>query len=148
MARKTRYLGLNPRALGENPKAKARRGRRRKRMERNGEVEPFYHTEEWRQLRYRVLRKSDGRCNLCGRSKPANDVTLHVDHIEPRSLRPDLELVESNLQVLCDDCNMGKGNSDNRDWRPTARDQENAELRRKIILIGGQIKVYAEAADR
>lgn len=128
-----RELGLNPRALGENPKAKAKRARRRFRMERTGKSEPFYHTEEWRQLRYRVLRRSDGRCNLCGRSKPHDGVTLHVDHIEPRSKRPDLALVEANLQVLCEDCNMGKGNSDSRDWRPVkqARRQMRALRERR-----------------
>lgn len=71
----------------------------------------------WQKLRYNVLRKSDGRCSCCGRSKKEHNVVLHVDHIKPKSLYPELEFDENNLQVLCDDCNFGKGNSDTIDWR-------------------------------
>jgi len=42
---------------------------------------------------------------------------LHVDHIKPRHLFPDLELVKSNLQVLCEDCNLGKGAWDQTSWK-------------------------------
>lgn len=70
----------------------------------------FYDSREWRELRWKVLRKSDMRCQACGRGR--NDGTiLHVDHIKPRSKFPELELVESNLQVLCEDCNLGKSNT-------------------------------------
>ena len=67
--------------------------------------------------RYKALRHSDGRCQLCGRSKRADGVILHVDHIKPRSRFPELALDVANLQVLCEDCNLGKGNSDTVDWR-------------------------------
>jgi 5-methylcytosine-specific restriction endonuclease McrA len=70
----------------------------------------FYDTREWRELRWKVLRKSDMRCNACGRSR-SDGIILHVDHIKPRSKYPELELVESNLQVLCEDCNIGKSNT-------------------------------------
>lgn len=43
---------------------------------------------------------------------------MHVDHIKPRSKYPALELVLSNLQVLCEDCNLGKLAHDETDWRP------------------------------
>ncbi len=76
----------------------------------------FYTTPEWRRLRYSVLRASDGRCECCG-ARPSPSKPLHVDHIKPRSRFPELALVRSNLQVLCEDCNLGKGNSDTRDWR-------------------------------
>ena len=42
---------------------------------------------------------------------------LNVDHIKPRFLFPDLALRLDNLQVLCGDCNEGKGNWDMTDWR-------------------------------
>lgn len=70
----------------------------------------------WFSLRYKVLKKSDGRCCLCGRSA-LDGVQLHVDHIIPRSKRPDLEFEIDNLQVLCADCNMGKSDKDDTDWR-------------------------------
>lgn len=76
----------------------------------------FYASREWRVLRYRVLRRSNGRCACCGRSS-ADGIQIHVDHIQPRSKAPELALVEGNLQILCADCNMGKGNTDSIDWR-------------------------------
>lgn len=78
----------------------------------------FYRSEGWRRLRYRVLKKYDACCMACGRSKKVHGVVLHVDHIHPRSTHPKLELVFENLQVLCEDCNLGKSNKDCIDYRP------------------------------
>lgn len=72
----------------------------------------FYATREWRELRWKVLSTSTGQCSVCGRSKKSHGVVLHVDHIKPRSRFPDLELVQSNMQVLCEACNLGKGAKD------------------------------------
>jgi len=79
-------------------------------------VDLFYESREWRELRYKALLKNNGKCELCGSGKH-DGVKLHVDHIKPRSLYPDLQLVEDNLQVLCEDCNLGKSNKDDTDWR-------------------------------
>src|SRR4051812_22617275 len=68
----------------------------------------FYQSREWRDLRYKALLRSDGRCECCGRSRH-DGVKLHVDHIKPMHRYPALRLTLSNLQVLCEDCNMGKG---------------------------------------
>lgn len=76
----------------------------------------FYKSQEWREIRYRVLSRSKGKCELCNRGSQ-NGVILHVDHIKPRSKYPELALSERNLQVLCDDCNLGKSNIDDTDWR-------------------------------
>lgn len=78
----------------------------------------FYKSEEWRKLRYRVIQKYGGRCMLCGRSHAEHGVVVHVDHIKPRSVAPELELSFDNLQVLCEDCNIGKSNNDSNDYRP------------------------------
>ncbi len=75
----------------------------------------FYESREWRALRYQVLKKYAAKCMCCGRLAP--DVQLHVDHIKPRSLHPSLELDMDNLQILCKDCNLGKSNTDCKDWR-------------------------------
>ena len=77
---------------------------------KKGMKSEFYQTFEWRQLRWQVLLESDKCCAMCGRSK-AHGIILHVDHIKPRSKYPSLELIQSNLQVLCEDCNIGKSNS-------------------------------------
>lgn len=76
----------------------------------------FYQSEAWRRVRYIALQKSNGACVLCGRTQRHHGVILHVDHIKPRSKYPDLELSVKNLQVLCEDCNLGKGNKDDTDW--------------------------------
>lgn len=52
----------------------------------------------------------------CGRNPIDHGVTLHIDHKKPRSRFPELALVETNLQVLCEDCNLGKLNFDTIDW--------------------------------
>ena len=74
--------------------------------------EDFYDSEAWRMLRYQALKRSNKRCELCGATSK-----LHVDHIKPRSRYPELALRLDNLQVLCRDCNLGKGAWDSTDWR-------------------------------
>lgn len=76
----------------------------------------FYGTPEWLRLRYDALVKAKGRCECC-MNRPTEASPLHVDHIKPRSKHPELALDPSNLQVLCADCNFGKGNRDSIDWR-------------------------------
>jgi 5-methylcytosine-specific restriction endonuclease McrA len=76
----------------------------------------FYLSRVWRSLRYLALKNAGGCCQCCGASA-SDGVQLHVDHIKPRSLFPKLELDLSNLQVLCADCNIGKGAWDSTDWR-------------------------------
>jgi len=79
----------------------------------------FYISKEWRTLRYRVIKSYSGECMACGRSKKEHGVVIHVDHIKPRSTHPSLSLVFENLQLLCQDCNEGKGNKCQIDWRPS-----------------------------
>jgi 5-methylcytosine-specific restriction endonuclease McrA len=59
-------------------------------------------------MRYKILSRDSYRCVLCGHS-PANDpaVKLHIDHIIPLSKGGKSE--EENLQTLCMECNLGKG---------------------------------------
>lgn len=76
----------------------------------------FLESYEWRRLRMQVLVKRGARCECCG-ATPKDGVRMHVDHIKPRRLFPALALEESNLQILCEACNHGKGNWDQTDWR-------------------------------
>lgn len=76
----------------------------------------FYKSLEWRSLRYLALRNCGGRCMCCG-NRPGDGIVLHVDNIKPRHSHPRLALALYNLQVLCDDCNIGKGGWDDTDWR-------------------------------
>ena len=77
----------------------------------------FSKSVAWKAVRFEALKASNGGCCLCGRSNREHGVILHVDQIKPKSKWPELALTLSNLQVLCEDCNMGKGNRDDTDWR-------------------------------
>lgn len=61
-------------------------------------------------MRWRVMNRDDFRCQTCGRS-PANEpgTILHLDHIKPWSKGGLTE--DDNLQVLCERCNLGKGDA-------------------------------------
>ncbi len=67
----------------------------------------------WR--RFRVLDRDDYKCRACGRTPDKDGVTLHVDHIKPRSLGGSDD--DDNLQTLCAECNIGKSNRSSRDLR-------------------------------
>lgn len=58
----------------------------------------------WR-LRAQVLMRDEARCRLCGAS-PRDGAKLHVDHVVPWSKGG--ETVLANLQILCEQCNIGK----------------------------------------
>lgn len=64
-------------------------------------------------VRYEVLKKAKGKCELCGISN--KEKSLDVDHIIPRSKNGSNDI--SNLQALCFTCNRQKRNLDNADLR-------------------------------
>ena len=78
----------------------------------------FYASWEWKRLRYDFLKDKARRCGCCGRS-PDDGVAVNVDHIKPIRHHWRLRLDYNNLQILCSDCNMGKGSRDETDWRRT-----------------------------
>lgn len=63
-------------------------------------------------LRFDVLRKSGGKCALCGVDGAAR--ALDIDHIIPRSWGGKTEI--GNLQALCFACNRGKKDRDDTDF--------------------------------
>ena len=80
----------------------------------------FYNSWEWKAVRYEALLLHGRRCQCCGWSpKDGGDGYLVVDHIKPRARYPKLELCLDNLQVLCNDCNMGKSRKHEHDFRDT-----------------------------
>jgi len=76
----------------------------------------FLESFAWRKLRMEALKKYGATCQCCGASRKTGAV-INVDHIKPRKLFPSLALDLNNLQVLCHECNHGKGNWDMTDWR-------------------------------
>lgn len=78
----------------------------------------FYASWDWKKARYEALRIHGHRCQCCGwRPGDTDRGFLVVDHIKPRSKFPKLELDVGNMQVLCNDCNMGKSNVWEDDFR-------------------------------
>lgn len=76
----------------------------------------FLSTYEWRKLRMKALIKYGPKCQCCG-ATPDDGAVMNVDHVKPRKLWPSLAMDINNLQILCHDCNHGKGNWDQTDWR-------------------------------
>lgn len=76
----------------------------------------FLQSKAWKRLRIMAFEKYGNRCQCCG-ATPQDGVKLNVDHIQPRRLFPNLALSLDNLQILCEDCNEGKGNWNMSDWR-------------------------------
>jgi hypothetical protein len=58
----------------------------------------------WR-LRAQVLMRDEAKCRLCG-AAPSDGAKLQVDHIVPWSKGG--ATVLTNLQILCEQCNIGK----------------------------------------
>lgn len=79
----------------------------------NPTTRSFYTTKVWKELRYKAIVQYGRTCMACG----STDGPIQVDHIKPRSLHPDLALELDNLQILCADCNIGKSNLDDTDFR-------------------------------
>jgi 5-methylcytosine-specific restriction endonuclease McrA len=97
--------------------ADAERAARAERL-REQKAKSFYNSFAWRKVRYQFLRTQPRplRCAVCGRST-ADGVTLCVDHVKSVKRYPELRLNSSNLQVLCNECNLGKGSQFADDWR-------------------------------
>jgi diadenosine tetraphosphate (Ap4A) HIT family hydrolase/5-methylcytosine-specific restriction endonuclease McrA len=64
-------------------------------------------------LRYEVLKRAGGRCELCGIS--VEERAIEIDHITPRRHGGTDDL--TNLQALCYKCNANKGARDDTDFR-------------------------------
>lgn len=82
----------------------------------------FYKSWEWRTLRMEVLKEHGRACQCCGaepgmKTASGDPVRICVDHIKPLSKFWNLRLDRTNLQVLCDECNQGKGAWDQTDFR-------------------------------
>ena len=64
-------------------------------------------------IRYNVLKRDNYTCQICGASAK-DGAKLHVDHIIPISRGG--KTVMSNLQTLCERCNIGKSNKMDEDF--------------------------------
>ena len=70
---------------------------------KGGTMEDFYKTTKWIRKRSHILRRDGYQCQECrkyGRMTPA----VYVHHIQHLEDRPDLALVDSNLESVCMAC--------------------------------------------
>jgi diadenosine tetraphosphate (Ap4A) HIT family hydrolase/5-methylcytosine-specific restriction endonuclease McrA len=74
-------------------------------------------------IRYEVLKRAKGRCELCGISN--EEKNLEVDHITPKSLGGKDDI--ANYQALCFTCNAQKNNKDDTDFRNINAQYEHRE---------------------
>lgn len=93
--------------------AKMRRKRPRRHVSTS---KKFYDRAAWRKTRAYVLSQAPLCADPFGVHKKEHEVTAasEVDHIVPRSERPDLELDIDNLQPLCKSCHSRKTMTDMR----------------------------------
>jgi hypothetical protein len=80
------------------------------------QTKDFLNSYGWKKLRMEAIIKYGRKCACCG-ATPESGAIMNVDHIKPRKTHPHLALDINNLQILCSDCNHGKGNWDSTDWR-------------------------------
>lgn len=71
-------------------------------------VKHYTKREPSARLKVQVLMRDGNRCRLCGVECNDGLHNIHFDHIIPWSKGG--ETVLENLQVLCSDCNLAKGN--------------------------------------
>ena len=89
----------------------------------------FYASREWEKLRDAVLHKYGKRCMCCG----DQDRPVHVDHIKPLRRYWELRLKFYNMQVLCEVCNLMKGNWSETDFRKRDRNLRRRYLRKEAF---------------
>lgn len=118
-----KYKQVKYEADADKRDAKRQRRARRRAKKLNKVSGGFYSSWEWKKARFETLKRYGAVCMLCG-----SEERIVVDHIRPRSRFPELELDLDNLQVLCNDCNMGKSNDDYTDFRPKGTELSKSEL--------------------
>lgn len=80
----------------------------------------FYRSPAWTRLAYERKIHFGWHCQCCGAS--ADDgVRIVSDHIRPVRFYWHLRLEISNVQILCEDCNLGKASWDETDYRQSVK---------------------------
>lgn len=83
------------------------------------QIDAFYDSWDWKRLSYRAKLKVGRKCQCCGVG-PNEGAVINTDHIKPIRRFWELRLDPNNLQILCNDCNRGKGSWDETDFRGVA----------------------------
>lgn len=105
----------------------------------------FYKTWDWQKLRVKTFERYGRRCMCCGATNESIDMTgkpvqIVVDHVKPLHNYWSMRLDHDNTQILCFDCNMGKG-IDETDYRPKPAPDEWIIEDEPSDLIADQLKI-------
>lgn len=97
------------------------------------ECNQFYKTWDWKRARMDALQRYGAICMCCGAKRgdttpQGESVRIVVDHIKPISKYWYLRLDSENLQILCDECNMGKGSRLETDFRNVEPIEDDSEI--------------------
>jgi len=68
-----------------------------------GRIKLFYKRAAWKRKRREILRRDNYECQKCKRNGKYSRATC-VHHKQHLDKRPDLALVDDNLESLCDAC--------------------------------------------
>jgi 5-methylcytosine-specific restriction endonuclease McrA len=126
------YPNVSPVAPVSPTSVSRGRARRKPSSGAKGKYEKFYRSWDWKRLRYEFMKDKEGCCECCGASA-VHGIRVVVDHIKPIRKFWHLRLEKSNLQILCNDCNMGKSHHDETDWRLTDEERE------RLLMIEQQL---------
>lgn len=101
-------------------------------------TQAFYATLAWKELSYRTRTRYPPRCMLC--LKPGSETNpLVCDHIKPLRFNWELRLDPNNMQILCNNCNIGKGSHCDADYRSLS--QKNGRLWWLKAVIHGEMRL-------
>lgn len=79
-------------------------------------IRAFYDSWEWKRCRYAVMQDKRFACMSCGADRD-DGAKIVADHIKPLRWYWNRRLDQENIQILCADCNMGKGSRSQADFR-------------------------------
>lgn len=86
-------------------------------------IRAFYDSWEWKRCRYDVMQGKRLSCMACGADR-SDGVKIVADHIKPLRWYWNRRLDSKNIQILCQDCNMGKGSRSQSDFRSPSEDEQ------------------------
>jgi len=97
----------------------------------------FYNSKEWKKIRNEFKKHMTQMCSVC-----CSEDRLVVDHIRPVRYYWNERLNDSNLQMLCGDCNKEKGSI--LGWTVKWHEKNKESLSQNRILKEENIKYYYE----
>lgn len=97
----------------------------------------FYSSKEWKKIKNEFKKHMTQMCSVC-----CSEDRLVVDHIRPVRYYWNERLNDSNLQMLCSDCNREKGSI--LGWTVKWHEKNKESLSQSRILKEENIKYYYE----